>query len=390
MQQRIGHSGNRVADPASRASCKYRPLRMTDGPHSAAKSGGLVIGALGVVYGDIGTSPLYAFEEAFTEEAHTLTVDRINVFGICSLAFWSLVIIISIKYLMFVMRADNNGEGGILALTSLVMKKREPGQVAKAGVLVGLGHLRHGAALRRRHHHARPSRCCRRSAGSRRSSPGLGDWVVPIAVVILVALFVGAEPRHRRRRQGVRADHDRLVLGARRARRQPGRTPARDPAVGEPDLDGALLRPRDRTTRSSRSARSSWWSPAARRCTPTWATSAVDPIVRGWYMVVFPALVLNYWGQGALLLRDPEAIDGMFFNLAPEGAAAAAGASWRRWPPSSRRRRSSAVCSRSPPRPCSSTICRASASTTPRTSTHGPDLRPAGELVAGRRVRRDW
>ncbi|MBP9053272.1 MAG: KUP/HAK/KT family potassium transporter, partial [Ilumatobacteraceae bacterium] len=67
--------------------------------HAAVKRSALVVGALGVVYGDIGTSPLYAFREAFTEEAHVLTVDRINVFGVCSLAFWALVMIISLKYL---------------------------------------------------------------------------------------------------------------------------------------------------------------------------------------------------------------------------------------------------------------------------------------------------
>ena len=103
----------------------------------AAKKGGLVIGALGVVYGDIGTSPLYSFKEAFTEETHVLEVDRINVFGVCSLAFWALVLIISVKYLYFVMKADNHGEGGILALTSLVMKKNQ--KVLKAGALVSLG-----------------------------------------------------------------------------------------------------------------------------------------------------------------------------------------------------------------------------------------------------------
>src|SRR3954447_268612 len=112
---------------------------MSETSHGSVRSGALVVGALGVVYGDIGTSPLYALQEAFTEKAHPLQVDQINVYGICSLAFWSLIVIISVKYLTFVMRADNAGEGGILALTSLVMKKRVPGQVAKAGLLVGLG-----------------------------------------------------------------------------------------------------------------------------------------------------------------------------------------------------------------------------------------------------------
>jgi KUP system potassium uptake protein len=104
---------------------------------AAVKRSALVVGALGVVYGDIGTSPLYAFREAFIEEAHVLTVDRINVYGVCSLAFWALVMIISLKYLFFVMKADNHGEGGILALTSLVMQRK--GSVVKAGLLVSLG-----------------------------------------------------------------------------------------------------------------------------------------------------------------------------------------------------------------------------------------------------------
>ncbi|MFZ9697882.1 MAG: KUP/HAK/KT family potassium transporter, partial [Ilumatobacteraceae bacterium] len=72
----------------------------------------LALGALGVVYGDIGTSPLYSLKETFTEKSHVMTVDRINVFGVCSLAFWALILIISVKYLMFVMRADTKGEGG--------------------------------------------------------------------------------------------------------------------------------------------------------------------------------------------------------------------------------------------------------------------------------------
>ncbi|MCB0983197.1 MAG: KUP/HAK/KT family potassium transporter, partial [Ilumatobacter sp.] len=87
--------------------------------HHQVGQGALVVGALGVVYGDIGTSPLYAMREAFTEPTHVLHVDKINVYGVGSLAFWALILIISVKYLYFVMRADNRGEGGILALTSL-------------------------------------------------------------------------------------------------------------------------------------------------------------------------------------------------------------------------------------------------------------------------------
>src|SRR6478609_11744924 len=84
--------------------------------------GALALGALGVVYGDIGTSPLYAFKESF--EHHHLPVTEDNALGMASIAFWILIIIISVKYLALVMRADNHGEGGILALTALVIPRR--------------------------------------------------------------------------------------------------------------------------------------------------------------------------------------------------------------------------------------------------------------------------
>ena len=88
-------------------------------PEPSAVAGALALGALGVVFGDIGTSPLYASREAF--EHQDLAVQETNALGVASLAFWALIIIISIKYLALVMRADNHGEGGILALTALVM-----------------------------------------------------------------------------------------------------------------------------------------------------------------------------------------------------------------------------------------------------------------------------
>ena len=82
----------------------------------------LSLAALGIVFGDIGTSPLYAFRESFAEDG--LSVDSLNVLGVLSLIFWALVLVVSIKYLLFVMRADNDGEGGILALSTLIMPKR--------------------------------------------------------------------------------------------------------------------------------------------------------------------------------------------------------------------------------------------------------------------------
>ena len=87
------------------------------------------IAALGVVFGDLGTSGLYALQESFDAQTHSLAVSRANVLGVLSLVLWSLVVVVSVKYLLFVMRADNRGEGGILALTSLVIP---PGGRARA------------------------------------------------------------------------------------------------------------------------------------------------------------------------------------------------------------------------------------------------------------------
>src|SRR5512144_1650033 len=98
----------------------------------------LSIAALGIVFGDIGTSPLYAFRECFLSPFHPIDPTTANVLGVLSLIFWSLVLVISVKYLIFVMRADNRGEGGILALMALVSQS----PVAKAGsraALIGLG-----------------------------------------------------------------------------------------------------------------------------------------------------------------------------------------------------------------------------------------------------------
>ncbi len=95
---------------------------MSEQAHGHAPKGPvalLALGALGIVYGDIGTSPLYAFRETFHGHGHELAVTEANVLGVLSLVFWSLVVVISIKYLLFVMRADNHGEGGILALVAL-------------------------------------------------------------------------------------------------------------------------------------------------------------------------------------------------------------------------------------------------------------------------------
>ena len=287
-----------------------------DHGHGAAR-GALVLGALGIVYGDIGTSPLYALKETFTEESHELTVDAVNVYGVCSLAFWSLLVIISLKYVAFVMRADNKGEGGILALTSLVMKRHN--HVAKAGVLVGLGVF--GTALLYGDGIITPAISVLSAVeGLERVSPSFDGWVVPIAVVILLGLFVV-------QKRGTGAVGKVFgpimvvwffviaVLGIRQIVNEPGIFRSMWPGYavdffryesGKAFLSlGSIF-----LVVTGGEALYADMGHFGRR-----------PIMIGWYSLVLPALLLNYWGQGALLLQRPEEIESAFFAMAPQSLA---------------------------------------------------------------------
>ncbi|MFZ9629303.1 MAG: potassium transporter Kup [Ilumatobacteraceae bacterium] len=281
------------------------------------KQGLLVLGALGVVYGDIGTSPLYSLKETFTEESHRLTVDPINVYGVCSLAFWSLVVIISVKYVAFVMRADNRGEGGILALTSLVMKRHS--HVAKAGILVSLGVF--GTALLYGDGIITPAISVLSAVeGLDRVSPSLSDWVVPIAVVILIGLFVV-------QRWGTGAVGKVFgpimvvwflliaVLGVRQI-------------VHEPGIFRSVW-PGYAVNFFGHESRKAFLSLGSIFLVVTGGEALYAdmghfgrrPIMIGWYVLVLPSLLLNYWGQGALLLQHPDEIESAFFAMAPQSMA---------------------------------------------------------------------
>jgi len=279
--------------------------------------GALVLGALGVVYGDIGTSPLYALKETFTEESHLLTVDTTNIYGVCSLAFWSLLIIISFKYLMFVMRADNRGEGGILALTSLVMKRHT--DVSKAGLLVGLGVF--GTALLYGDGIITPAISVLSAVeGLERVSPSLSAWVVPIAVVILVGLFLV-----QKRGTGTVGRvfgpimvvwfSTISVLGLRQI-------------IDAPEII-ASINPVYAVEFFGYETRKAFLALGSIFLVVTGGEALYAdmghfgrrPIMYGWYALVLPALLLNYWGQGALLLKEPEAIEAVFFSMAPQSLA---------------------------------------------------------------------
>lgn len=287
------------------------------GEHSHAKAGtaALALGALGVVYGDIGTSPLYAFKEAFTEKSHTMTVDTINVYGICSLAFWALVIIISVKYLLLVMRADNKGEGGILALTALVMPKRSK-NVTKAGLLVSLGVF--GTALLYGDGIITPAISVLSAVeGLEEVSPAFASWVLPIAVVILLGLFMVQS-------RGTGAVGKVFgpimvvwfgtlaLLGLSKIIPEPGIISSVNPMYAIRYF-----------THESGKAFLSLGSiflvvTGGEALYADMGHFGRRPITIGWYAMVLPALLLNYWGQGAFLLANPQDIESVFFRMAPE------------------------------------------------------------------------
>jgi KUP system potassium uptake protein len=149
----------------------------------------LSLGALGVVYGDIGTSPLYAFRESFRGAGHEMAVTQPNVLGVLSLIVWSLLVIITVKYLAFVMRADNEGEGGILSLTSLLFRNGTRATVTRSSlVLLGL----FGTALLYGDGMITPAISVLSAVeGLEVVAPALTQLVVPITVAILVTLFAG-------------------------------------------------------------------------------------------------------------------------------------------------------------------------------------------------------
>ena len=284
------------------------------GKHTLS-TGALTLGALGVVYGDIGTSPLYSLKEAFTEKSHVLAVDRVNVYGVCSLAFWALVIIISIKYLLFVMRADNHGEGGILALTALVMPKRGR-RIEKAGLLVGLGVF--GTALLYGDGIITPAISVLSAVeGLEEVSTSFSDWVIPIAIVILVGLFA-VQSRGTGTVGKVFGPIMMLwfatiaLLGLSHIKDNPGIIASINPTY-------ALHYFTHESWKAFLSLGSIFLVVTGGEALyADMGHFGRKPITLGWYGMVLPSLLLCYWGQGAFLLAHPEDIESVFFRMAPD------------------------------------------------------------------------
>ncbi len=275
----------------------------------------LVLGALGVVFGDIGTSPLYTMKEVFG--GHHLALSQDNVLGILSLIFWSLMLVVSLKYVSVMMRADNKGEGGILALLALLQGHAPLGSRAR-WLIMSLGFL--GASLFFGDTLITPAISVLSAVeGLEMGAPALHPFIVPLALGILVGLFVI--------QQHGTASIGKLfgpvmvlwfgVLGLLGTLS----------ILQHPQILAALL-PIHAVHFFAAHGTASFLILGAVVLAITGAEALYAdmghfgrrPIQLVWFAYVLPALVLNYFGQGALLLSNPEAVRNPFYMLAPEWA----------------------------------------------------------------------
>jgi KUP system potassium uptake protein len=272
----------------------------------------LVIAALGVVFGDIGTSPLYAFRECLNPE-HGIAVTQANIIGLLSLILWSLVLIISIKYVAIVLRADNRGEGGVLALSTLLSSASSNWRLWAPVSAVGV----FGAALFFGDGFITPAiSVLSAMEGLAVATPRLQHFVLPGALIILTTLFV--VQRRGTGAMGRMFGPVTLVwfvtlglLGVHWI-------------INKPDVVFAI-NPLHAVHFFSNNGVSGFVVLASVFLAVTGGEALYAdmghfgraPIRRGWFMIVLPALVLNYFGQGALLLENPSAIANPFYLMAP-------------------------------------------------------------------------
>jgi KUP system potassium uptake protein len=274
------------------------------------------LAALGVVYGDIGTSPLYAFNQCFVGDgAMAPTVG--NVLGILSLIVWSLIVVVSVKYLLFVLRADNRGEGGIIALVALLNPWRAPAG-SRRHVLMLLGLF--GAALLYGDATITPAISVLSAVeGLHVATPLLDPFVVPVAIAILVGLF--AVQKHGTSRIGSLFGPIMLawfavlgLLGLFQVIAAPGVLAAVNP------LDAARFFMENRLAGFVILGTVFLVITGAETLYADMGHFGRPSIRLAWFAVALPALLLNYFGQGALVLTDPDAAVHPFYGLAPAWA----------------------------------------------------------------------
>ncbi len=276
----------------------------------------LSIAALGVVFGDIGTSPLYAVREAFSD-LYGLAPTETNVLGILSLIFWSLIIVISLKYLTLVMRADNHGEGGIMALTALVMpSKLHRGHWRYFAVMLGI----FGASLLYGDGMITPAISVLSAVeGLKVATPALAPYVIPATVGILLALFL-LQSRGTQKVGGIFGPVTLVwfltiaTLGVTQIVKNPHVLVAFSPYYA---LQYFV-----------HNGMGGFWVLGSVFLVVTGGEALYAdmghfgplPIRLTWFFIVLPSLLLNYFGQGALILRDPSAVANPFYLMVPDWA----------------------------------------------------------------------
>lgn len=283
-------------------------------PHVQKSSlAAISLAALGIVYGDIGTSPLYALRECF-HGPHAIELNEVSLLGVLSLIFWVLILVISIKYMVFVLRADNRGEGGILALTALA----SPMKQVKASWLLIFGIF--GAALLYGDGVLTPAVSVLSAVeGLKIATPGLEPFVLPISVVILIALF-WLQKRGTARIGAVFGPI--MVLWFL--------------TIGTLGVLGIVENPSVLRALNPEYAFDFFFHHGTEAYLVMGSLFLVvtggealyadmghfgkSPIRWAWFVMVLPALILNYFGQGALLLAKPLAAENPFYLLAPDWA----------------------------------------------------------------------
>ena len=281
--------------------------------HHAGSPWFLALTALGVVFGDIGTSPLYAFQVALTGLGHPAPT-AVEVRGLVSLILWALMVMVSLKYVVFVLRADNDGEGGILALLSLVASD----QVAKGArlpVLVVLGVI--GASLLYGDGVITPAiSVLSAMEGLKLVAPAFEHFILPATIAVLIGLFV--IQRHGTERIGKLFGPIMVVwfiviggLGGANIFMAPAILGAVNPA------DAARFLAADPKVAFVVIGAVFLALTGGEALYADMGHVGAAAIRRAWFGLVLPALLLNYFGQGALILADPTAIDNPFYKLAP-------------------------------------------------------------------------
>ena len=285
--------------------------------HSTASFKGLMLGSVGVVYGDIGTSPLYAFREAATAAGATATAaNPATVLGVLSLILWALIVVVTLKYVLILLRADNNGEGGTLALMALAQRalKKNGGIIVLLGIISGA--LFYGDAV------ITPALSVLSAVeGTKLVTVAFDPYVVPLTVVILIALFAV---------QSRGTAHVAAFFGPIMCAWFVVIAVAAVPHIAQHPQVLAALNPVYALSFLAHHGLIGLVTLGAVFLAVTGAEALYAdlghfgkrPIRAAWLAIVLPSLALNYLGQGALVIADPKAIENPFFLMFPGWALA--------------------------------------------------------------------